>query len=108
MFGDDPLRQLRSALEALRREVLPDVPDARAEEAFADLHRLVELLEVERLRRLADIERRGLFVRDGHLSAAAWLVHQFRVSWAAPGRRPVLRARWRECRQQGRRPRPER
>ena len=42
----------------------------------------MELLEVERLRRLAEIERRGLFERDGFLSAAAWLVAKFRVAWS--------------------------
>jgi hypothetical protein len=38
-------------------------------------------LELERLRRLAEIERRGLFARDGHLSAASWVASRFRVSW---------------------------
>ena len=41
-----------------------------------------ELLEVERLRRLAEIERRFLYVRDGHLSAASWLADRFRVTWS--------------------------
>ena len=39
------------------------------------------LLELERLRRLAEIERRRLFERDGHLSAASWLATRFRVAW---------------------------
>jgi hypothetical protein len=43
----------------------------------------MELLESERLRRLADIERRGIHERDGHLSAASWLVSRFRVAWGA-------------------------
>jgi len=38
-------------------------------------------LELERLRRLADIERRGLYERDGHLSAASWLAGRFKVAW---------------------------
>ena len=41
----------------------------------------MELLEVERLRRLAEIERRGLHERDGFLSAAAWLASRFKVAW---------------------------
>lgn len=50
----------RSIVDVLRSEALADLPDARIEEDFAELHRAVEQLEVERLRRLAEIERRGL------------------------------------------------
>jgi Domain of unknown function (DUF222)/HNH endonuclease len=51
------------------------------EEDFAELRRAVELLEAERLRRLAEIDRRRLFERDGHLSAASWLATRFKVAW---------------------------
>ena len=56
-------------VDALRSETLAELPDARVEEDFAELHRAVEQLEVERLRRLAEIEHRGLHERDGFLSA---------------------------------------
>jgi Domain of unknown function (DUF222) len=72
---------LRSAVEELRSEALPELPDALIEEDFAELQRAVDLLEVERLRRLAEIDRRRLFERDGHLSAASWLAVRFKVSW---------------------------
>ena len=75
------MSELRSIAEALRSETLAELPDARIEEDFAELHRSMEQLEVERLRRLAEIDRRGLFARDGHLSAAAWLVNWFKVGW---------------------------
>ena len=65
------MSELRSVVDSLRAEALPELPDARIEEDFAELQRVVELLEAERLRRLAEIERRGLFQRDGHLSAAS-------------------------------------
>ena len=68
-------------VDVLRAETLPDLPDARIEEEFADLQRSLELLEVERLRRLAEIDRRRLFERDGHLSAASWLAVQHRMAW---------------------------
>ncbi|MEX2421402.1 MAG: DUF222 domain-containing protein, partial [Actinomycetota bacterium] len=77
------MSELRSAVEVLRAEVLADLPDACVEEDFVELHRVVEQLEVERLRRLAEIERRGLHERDGHLSAAAWLASTFKVAWGA-------------------------
>ncbi len=76
------MSELRSTIEAFRSEVLPELPDARIEEDFAELHRAVEQLEVERLRRLAEIDRRRLFERDGHLSAAGWLATRFKVAWA--------------------------
>lgn len=77
------MSELRSVVDALRSETLPELPDARIEEDFAELHRAVELLEVERLRRLSEIDRRRLFERDGHLSAAAWLATTFKVTWGS-------------------------
>ena len=77
------MSEFRSAIDALRSETLTELPDARIEEDFAELQRTAELLEKERLRRLAEIDRRRLFERDGHLSAASWLAAAFKVSWGA-------------------------
>jgi hypothetical protein len=75
------MSELRLYLDGLRSEALPELPDARLEEDFAELHRLGELLEAERLRRFAEIDQRGLYERDGHLSAASWLASRFRLAW---------------------------
>jgi hypothetical protein len=87
MFETQAIRaqtsELRSALESFRDQVLGDLPDALLEEDFAELQRSCELLEVQRLRWLAEIERRGLFARDGHLSVVAWLADRLRLSWGA-------------------------
>jgi hypothetical protein len=77
------MSELRSVVDALRSETLPELPDARIEEDFAELQRAVELLEVERLRRLSEIDRRRIFERDGPLSAAAWLATTFKVAWGS-------------------------
>jgi hypothetical protein len=77
------MSELRSTIDSLRSDVLSELPDARIEEDFFELHRAAELIEVERLRRLAEIDRRGLYERDGHLSAASWLAKTFKVSWGA-------------------------
>src|SRR3954454_23634108 len=77
------MSELRSAIEELRSETLSDLPDARIEEDFSELHRAIEQLEVERLRRLAEIDRRRLYERDGHLSAVSWLAGVYRLSWGA-------------------------
>jgi Domain of unknown function (DUF222) len=71
--------ELRSAIDAYRSEALGSLPDARAEEDFAELWAAREALEAEVLRRLGDLDRRGIYRRDGHLSAASWLVSAFGV-----------------------------
>ena len=75
------MSELRSAVESLRIEVLPELPDSRIEEDFSELQRISELLEVERLRRLAELDRRRVFEHDGHLSAASWLATRFKLAW---------------------------
>lgn len=90
--GARAMSELRSAVEALRAESLAGLADAAIEEDFAELHRACELLEAERLRRLAEIERRGLHRLDGHLSCASWLVARFRLGWGE-ARRKVRLAR---------------
>jgi hypothetical protein len=87
------MSELRSSIDALRGEVLADLPDARIEEDFAELQRAAEMIEVERLRRLAETDRRRLYERDGHLSTASWLTRTHNVGWgAARGSVSVARA----------------
>ena len=86
------MSELRSVIEAYRAEVVAELPDARLEEDFAELHRAVEELDAERLRRLAEIDRRRLYERDGHLSAASWLAAGHRLGWG-PAREQVRLAR---------------
>jgi hypothetical protein len=75
------MSELRSAIDQLRVQELSAQPDAMLEEDFAELVRAGELLEVERLRRLAELDRRRTYARDGFLSAAAWLASTFRTGW---------------------------
>lgn len=75
------MSELGSVIELLRAESLPELPDARIEQDFLELNHAVEALEAERLRRLAEIDRRRLFERDGHLSAASWLAHRCSLGW---------------------------
>lgn len=86
------MSELRSVIEAFRSEEVSELPDARVEEDFGELQAAVEALEAERLRRLAEIDRRRSFERDGYLSAAAWLAGRFRVAWS-DARRGVALAR---------------
>ena len=75
------MSELRSVVEQLRSETLSDLPDARIEEDFSELHRAIEQLELERLRRLAELDRQGIGERDGHLSTVSWLARTHRMSW---------------------------
>src|ERR687892_16509 len=75
------MSELRSALEPFQGESLSGVSDQRLEEDFAELHRVSEMLEVERLRRLAEIDSRRTFERDGRLNTAAWLASSFKMAW---------------------------
>jgi hypothetical protein len=67
-------------IDSLRAESVVSLPDAQVEQDFAELQVAVEALEAERLRRLAEIDRRRLVERDGHLSTAAWLADRFGVA----------------------------
>ena len=86
------MSELRSALEAFGSEDLASLPDARLEEDFAELQRASEVVEAQRLRRLRELERRGVHGRDGHLSAASWLASRFKLTWGH-ARRDVHLAR---------------
>jgi len=83
MFVSAETAQLRSALEAFRAEDLHDVPDERLEADFGELQRAAQVLEAERLRRLAEIHRRQSHRRSGHLSTASWLVDRHKLGWTA-------------------------
>lgn len=74
---------IRSALDQLRAEELAWVDDDGLEADFAELERAADVLHAERLRRLAEIERRGSYRRDGYLSLTSWLAQRFRVAWSA-------------------------
>jgi hypothetical protein len=71
---------LRSAFDELESETLSDQPDARVEEDFEELLQTDERVQLAKLRRLADLERRGVYARDGYVSATAWLIHKHRMS----------------------------
>jgi hypothetical protein len=77
---------LRSVLEEFRRDDLATVADAALEDDFAELHQVIQALQVERLRRLGEIARRRTYERDGFLSCVAWLAGRFRMAFSAAGR----------------------
>ena len=77
---------LRSAIDEVRGCDIERLGDAALEEDFAEIHRAVEALEAERLRRLAAIDRRRTWAGSGHLSTTSWLSERFRMAWSHASR----------------------
>ena len=77
---------LRSALDEYREDDLRYRSDEELEDDFAELERAARLLYAERLRRLAEIDRRATYRRDGHLSTSSWFAHRHRVSYQTAAR----------------------
>jgi hypothetical protein len=77
------MSELRSALESLQAEDVARLPDDRLEADFAELQRVAQGIEAERLRRLAEIHRRQSHRKAGYLSTASWLVDRHRLGWTA-------------------------
>jgi hypothetical protein len=67
------MSSIRSALDELKSEDLRFLGDEELEDDLLELERSANVLLAERLRRLAEIERRRTYVRDGYLSASVWL-----------------------------------
>jgi hypothetical protein len=76
---------LRSALDELGAEDLRSASDEVIEDDVIEIERASRALEAERLRRIAELDARGSFVRDGYLSMSAWLVHRLRIAWSTAG-----------------------
>lgn len=73
---------LRSALDELRVEDLARLSDDELASGLDEFEHAGRVISAERARRLAEVERRGSFARDGHLSASSWLAERHRISHA--------------------------
>jgi hypothetical protein len=66
--------------DALQGEDLTQESDGELKDSFEKLQRAGELIEAERLRRIAEIDRRRCFQGEGYLSTQSWLMDRHRVS----------------------------
>ncbi|HWO71597.1 MAG TPA: DUF222 domain-containing protein [Actinomycetota bacterium] len=75
---------IRSALEELAAEDVRFASDGELVEGLREIERAVSALEVERARRVSELEERGVAAREG-LSVTSFLADRFRMapSWAA-------------------------
>jgi hypothetical protein len=76
---------LRSALDELGARDLRLASDQDLEADLEEMERASRCLEAQRLRRVAELDARGAFGRDGYLSMSAWLVHRLRIAWSTAG-----------------------
>jgi len=83
---------LRSAFDELSSHELRYASDDDLIGDLDELERASGVLEIERSRRIAELERRGTFGVSGHRSMAAWLASRFALAWSVASRR-VHRAR---------------
>jgi hypothetical protein len=70
---------VRSALTAFGED-LAGVSDEELDGGYSELQRIAQAVEAEKLRWLAEIQRRATFRRDGYLSATDWLSGRFNVT----------------------------
>lgn len=76
---------LRSALDEFRREDLALVHDEALVADLDELERASRVIDFERARRLREVENRGTYTADGHLSVSSWVAarHQVAATTAA-------------------------
>jgi uncharacterized protein DUF222/HNH endonuclease len=74
---------LRSALEELRSEDLRFSSDAELDTDLEELEQAAGVLEAEVSRRLAEVDERGSYRREGYLSLSSWLAQRFRMACSA-------------------------
>src|SRR5437764_12210696 len=80
------MSSLRSALDELKDEDIRRRADEELEGDVLELQRTADVLLAERLRRIAEIERRRTYRRDGYLSTSAWLADRANISFATAKR----------------------
>src|SRR5918994_7941976 len=73
---------LRSALDELRGDDLKMASDDELGEGLVELERASRVLDAELSRRLAEVERRGTWSIDGHLSLVSWLAAKLRIGFS--------------------------
>jgi len=82
----EPMSTLRSGIDELATEDLAFASDDELEASLVEIERAMGALVAERARRVAEVERRGAFARDGLLSLTMWLVHRLRIAGSCAGR----------------------
>src|SRR5690349_16812824 len=94
---------LRSGIDELRGTELRFLSDGDLEGRLDEITRASGVLEAERARTVAEIERRGIPALSGHLSITSWVEHRTHTTWSEAARQVARRGPWITCRRCGRR-----
>ena len=86
MFDSRCVEALESAIGELTASDPTRWPDEELERGIVGLQRVVDRLGAERLRLIAEMNRRKTFARDGHVSASAWLAERNKTTFGAAKR----------------------
>jgi hypothetical protein len=77
---------LRSGVQELAVEDLAVVDDVSLEGDVVEISRVIGLLEAQKLRRVAEVDRRRSYARDGGVSMTAWLARTCDMGSGTAGR----------------------
>jgi hypothetical protein len=77
---------LRSGLDELRGTELRFLSDGDLEGRLDEIAHASGVLEAERARTVAEIERRGIHALSGHLSITSWVEHRTGTTWSEAAR----------------------
>ena len=80
------MSMLPSALEEIQTSDVAGIDDEGLEAEFEELDRASDVIHAKRLRVLSEIEHRGTYARDGHLSLTSWLAQRYHKTWSAASR----------------------
>src|SRR6267143_279581 len=92
MFDTDGIETIETTIGELIAVDVKRVPDDELEKGVVVLQRVIDRLQVERLRLVAEVNRRRSFARDGFVSASIWLADRNRTTFAQ-AKRDVMLAR---------------
>ena len=71
---------LRSAIEELASDDVERSTDVRLVEDLEELEGATRAIEAERARRIGELDRRGVHVRDAFVSLTSWLTSRLRIA----------------------------
>jgi Domain of unknown function (DUF222) len=77
---------LRSAIDELASDDVERSTDARLVEDLEELEVGARAVEAERVRRIGELERRGVHIRDGFVSITSWLSSRLRIASSVAAR----------------------
>jgi 5-methylcytosine-specific restriction endonuclease McrA len=77
---------LRSGLDELTSQELRFLSDGELDGRLGEARRAIAVLQGECARIVAEVERRGSFAADGHLSVTSWVESRYGVWWSEAAR----------------------